>query len=102
MTWSAYLSADTPRTENTLLGLTVRRFATIGGGMSQNAVFWGSGYHGAAGDSVLSLGVVTGTGDFIETGSAAQKMPSPFHGISAPISRVCLSVTAVLWASRPR
>ena len=63
--------------------------------MSQNAVFWGSGYHGAAGDSVLSLGVVTGTGDFIETGSAAQKMPSPFHGISAPISRVCLSVTAV-------
>ena len=79
MTWSALFEALTPHGLRTpFWGSLSGRFATIGGGMSQNAVFWGSGYHGAAGDSVLSLGVVTGTGDFIETGSAAQKNAKPF------------------------
>ena len=52
--------------------------ATVGGGLSQNAVFWGSGQHGSAVDSVLSLTVVLADGTRIETGSAAQKNGTPF------------------------
>ena len=36
--------------------------ATVGGGMSQNAIFWGSGRYGTAADSVLSLEVVLADG----------------------------------------
>ena len=37
--------------------------ATVGGGMSQNSIFWGSGRYGSAVDSVLSLEVVLADGD---------------------------------------
>jgi FAD/FMN-containing dehydrogenase len=60
------------------------RYATVGGGLSQNGIFWGSGYHGTAGDNVLSLRVVTGTGDVIETGAASQKVSSPFCSYFGP------------------
>jgi FAD/FMN-containing dehydrogenase len=60
------------------------RYATVGGGLSQNGIFWGSGYHGSAGDNVLSLRVVTGTGDVIDTGAASQKAGSPFCSYFGP------------------
>ena len=60
------------------------RYATVGGGLSQNGIFWGSGYHGAAGDNVLGLKVVTGTGDIIETGAASQKASTPFCSYFGP------------------
>ncbi|MEQ8516268.1 MAG: FAD-binding oxidoreductase [Chromatocurvus sp.] len=52
--------------------------ATIGGGLSQNSVFWGSGQHGTAADSVLSLEVVLADGSVLDTGSASQVNASPF------------------------
>ncbi|EED31067.1 FAD binding domain protein [gamma proteobacterium NOR5-3] len=52
--------------------------ATVGGGLSQNAIFWGSGQHGSAVDSVISLTVVLADGTRIETGSAAQSKSDPF------------------------
>lgn len=52
--------------------------ATVGGGMSQNALFWGSGQYGTAIDSLLSLSVVLADGTLVETGSAAQKNGTPF------------------------
>lgn len=52
--------------------------ATVGGGMAQNAIFWGSGQHGAAIDSLLSLTVVLADGTIVDTGSAAQQHSSPF------------------------
>ncbi|MEM8489425.1 MAG: FAD-binding oxidoreductase [Pseudomonadota bacterium] len=52
--------------------------ATVGGGLSQNSIFWGSGQHGTAADSALSLAVVTADGSLLETGSAAQKQATPF------------------------
>jgi FAD/FMN-containing dehydrogenase len=52
--------------------------ATVGGGLSQNAIFWGSGQYGTAADSVISLTVVLADGTRIETGSAAQRNSSPF------------------------
>jgi FAD/FMN-containing dehydrogenase len=60
------------------------RYATVGGGLSQNGVFWGSGYHGSAGDNVLSLRVVTGRGEVIETGSASQRNSTAFSTYFGP------------------
>jgi len=43
--------------------------ATVGGGLSQNGVFWGSGQNGTAADNVLALEVVLANGDIIRTGT---------------------------------
>jgi len=58
--------------------------ATVGGALSQNALFWGSGQHGTAVDSLLSLTVVLGDGTLVETGSAAQVNGSPFFRYFGP------------------
>lgn len=52
--------------------------ATVGGGLSQNAVFWGSGQFGSAVDSVIGLEVVLADGSVVKTGSGAQIHGSPF------------------------
>ena len=52
--------------------------ATIGGGLSQNSIFWGSGEFGSAADSVIGLDVVLADGSIVKTGSAAQLNGSPF------------------------
>lgn len=53
-------------------------YATVGGGMSQNSIFWGSGRHGTAADSVVSMEVVLADGSMLSTGSAAQHRAKPF------------------------
>jgi FAD/FMN-containing dehydrogenase len=52
--------------------------ATVGGGLSQNGIFWGSGQHGFAVDSVISLEVVLATGKILNTGSGALVNGTPF------------------------
>jgi len=52
--------------------------ATVGGGLAQNSIFWGSGQFGTAVDSVLSIEVVLADGSIVETGAAAQQHGSPF------------------------
>jgi FAD/FMN-containing dehydrogenase len=52
--------------------------ATIGGGLSQNAIFWGSGQFGTAADSVIGLEVVLADGTLVTTGSGAQVNSTPF------------------------
>lgn len=52
--------------------------ATVGGSVSQNSIFWGSGEYGSAADSVLSLGMVLADGRVINTGSAAKPSSKPF------------------------
>ena len=57
--------------------------ATIGGSLSQNSIFWGSGHHGSAAESALGLQVVLADGNVLHTGSAGQKNAAPFfrqHG----------------------
>ncbi len=57
--------------------------ATVGGSLSQNSVFWGSGHHGSAAESALSLKVVLADGAVLDTGSAGLKNAGPFfrqHG----------------------
>ena len=58
----------------TLSGLV----ATIGGGLSQNSLFWGSGRHGAAADSVVGFEIVLANGDVLRTGVGAQSGSVPF------------------------
>ena len=52
--------------------------ATVGGGVSQNSIFWGSGQYGTAADAVIGLEVVLADGTVVTTGSAAQQNASPF------------------------
>ncbi len=54
-------------------------YATIGGALSQNSMFFGSGLHGNSVDSVLGLEVVLADGQLLKLGSAATPYnPSPF------------------------
>ena len=59
----------------TLSGL----YATVGGGLSQNCIFWGSSLHGPSAESVVSMSVVLADGSIIDTGSAAHRNGSPWY-----------------------
>ena len=52
--------------------------ATVGGSLSQNALFWGSGRHGAAADSVVGFEIVLADGRVLRTGAAARTGATPF------------------------
>ncbi|MEM9529845.1 MAG: FAD-binding oxidoreductase [Pseudomonadota bacterium] len=58
----------------TLSGIT----ATVGGGLSQNSIFWGSGQFGTCVDSVVGLEVVLADGEVVKTGAGAVPGGSPF------------------------
>lgn len=62
------------RIGGTLSGL----HATVGGGVSQNSIFWGSGRHGTAADSVIGMEVVLADGTLVRTGAAAAHDRAPF------------------------
>lgn len=53
-------------------------YATIGGALSQNSMFHGSGVGGTAAESVLGLKVVLADGSVLTTGSWAHRAGSPF------------------------
>ena len=52
--------------------------ATVGGGLSQNSIFWGSARYGTAADSVIGLEVVLADGSIVKTGAHAQQNAAPF------------------------
>ena len=52
--------------------------ATVGGGASQNGIFWGSARYGTIVDSILSLEVVLADGQVVRTGAGAQAEANPF------------------------
>lgn len=53
-------------------------YATVGGALSQNSLFHGSGVHGTVADSVIGLTVVLADGRVLVTGSGAHKTSNPF------------------------
>ncbi len=53
-------------------------YATVGGTISQNSLFLGSGTYNTAAESVLGLKVALADGTLLQTGSAAHKHGSPF------------------------
>jgi FAD/FMN-containing dehydrogenase len=79
ITWSALYEAlkdsglRTPYW-GTLSGL----YATVGGSLSQNSIFFGSGRYGTAADSVIGMEIVLADGTILNTGSASQINASPF------------------------
>ena len=52
--------------------------ATVGGGLSQGAIFLGSGVHGSAADSLLGLDVILGDGSVVRVGAHANAHAGPF------------------------
>ena len=53
-------------------------YATIGGALSQNSLFLGSGIHHTVAESVLGLQVVLADGRVLQTGSAAHRHSNAF------------------------
>ncbi len=53
-------------------------YATVGGALSQNSLFHGSGVGGTAAESVLGLKVVLADGSVVTTGSWAHRHSNPF------------------------
>jgi FAD/FMN-containing dehydrogenase len=60
------------------------KYATVGGALSQNSLFYGSGVHGTVSDSVLGLEVVLAGGEMLRTGSWARKGSAPFFRYNGP------------------
>lgn len=86
VTWRAIHEALTP------LGLRLPFFgtfsgagATVGGGLSNGALFMGTARHGLAADIVLGLEVVLANGDVVRTGQwAIEKCPHPVQRYAGP------------------
>lgn len=55
------------------------KYATVGGALSQNSLFMGSGVYNTAAESVLGLKVVLADGSVVTTGSGAHVNSNPFY-----------------------
>ncbi len=58
--------------------------ATIGGGLSNGALFFGTARYGAAADHVLGLEVVCADGSTLQTGQASIRNGKPFYRTHGP------------------
>lgn len=54
-------------------------YATVGGTLSQNSLFLGSGIYNTAAESVLGLKIVLADGSVVTTGSGAHRNSNPFY-----------------------
>lgn len=54
-------------------------YATVGGALSQNSLFMGSGIYNTVAESVLGLEVVLADGSVLQTGSAAHRNSNGFY-----------------------
>jgi len=66
------------------MGPASGRVSTVGGGLSQNSVLFGSAQHGSMADHVLSLEVALPDGSRIKTGSGAMREGQPFFRYHGP------------------
>jgi FAD/FMN-containing dehydrogenase len=58
--------------------------ATVGGGLSNGALFFGSARHGTVADSLLSLEVALADGSVVHTGQAGLQGAKPFYRTYGP------------------
>lgn len=58
--------------------------ATVGGGLSQHSILWGSARYGLSAESVLALDVVLADGRVLSTGAAALRTGRPFFRYYGP------------------
>ncbi len=76
-TWLALYEALKPhRLRPPVWGTLSGRYATVGGGMSQNGLFWGGG-RGTIADSILSCDVVLADGSVLTTGNPVLRPYGP-------------------------
>ncbi|QMW22501.1 FAD-binding oxidoreductase [Sandaracinobacteroides saxicola] len=77
VTWAALHERLAPlRLRPPVWGTLSGRFATVGGGASQNGMFWGA-RNGTIADSVLSMDVVLADGSLLTTGARAFRPYGP-------------------------
>ena len=85
VTWEQlYLACAEQGVRTGFWGTLSGRFATIGGGISNNALFFGSTKYGSVADNVLGLEVVLAGGRTIRTGSWAHRNGTPFSRYYGP------------------
>lgn len=60
------------------------RLATVGGGLSNGAVFFGTARYGSAADNTLGLEIVCADGRILRTGQAAFRNGKPFYRTQGP------------------
>lgn len=79
-TWKELYEALTARGVRTpYFGPLSGMYATVGGALSQNSLFMGSGVYHTVAESVLGMQVVLASGEVLQTGSAAQKHSNGFY-----------------------
>lgn len=72
-------------------------FATVGGALSQNSMFYGSATYGTVAESVLGVEVVLADGSLVATGSKANRGNKPFFRHYGPdLTGLFLSDTGAL------
>jgi len=84
-TWEAIDAALAPHgLRLPYFGTFSGRMATVGGGLSGGALFFGTARYGAAADNVLDLEVVCADGRILRTGQAAFRNGKPFYRTHGP------------------
>jgi hypothetical protein len=84
-TWKALWDALEPHGVRTpYWGPLSGAYATVGGAISQNSLFHGSGVHGTVAESVIGLTVVLADGTVLVTGSGAHRNSNPFWRFFGP------------------
>lgn len=84
-TWEAIDAELAPRgLRLPYFGTFSGRAATVGGGLSGGALFYGTARYGAAADNVLDLEVVCADGRVLRTGQAAFRNGKPFYRTHGP------------------
>lgn len=85
VTWKQLYEELKPKSLRTaFFGTLSGIHATVGGSISQGAMFFGSGQHGPAQESVLGLEVVLADGTLVPTGQGAQVKSKPFFRHMGP------------------
>jgi len=84
-TWAALDQALAPHGLRTPYWGPLSGFAaTVGGALSQNSTFLGSGTHGAIGDSLLGLDVLSAKGQHVRSGALAVSQAPAFFRYAGP------------------
>ncbi len=85
VTWEKLVAALAPhKVRPPSFGPTTGRYATLGGGLSNNAMFFGSANRGTVIDSVIGVDVVLADGNLVRTGSAGIRGGVPFFRGNGP------------------
>jgi FAD/FMN-containing dehydrogenase len=97
ITWEALYEALKPHgLRTTMWGTLSGRRATVGGGMSQNSIFFGSGDGGTTADACLGLEVCLADGTLLKTGSAAAGAKPFFRNYGPDLTGLFLGDTGAM------